>query len=188
MTNPWEKKSPVIGHQHTEAINTEVAEANLECSNQYVQQLEAQFEERDEDTSQLTIAGHSHDVLNKVMEWYHINEQITALKAKEMVLRKELANHYFPDPTEGTNTQEMPDDWKLKATFKYNRNIDKAALPAVLEKLPEGTEDKVIDYKPSLKLRAYKALTETHKEIFDEALVIKPGTPTLELVPPKEKK
>jgi hypothetical protein len=31
-------------------------------------------------------------------------------------------------------------------------------------------------------------LLEDHKKIFDEALVIKPGTPSLELVPPKEPK
>lgn len=191
MNKPWEKKIPDTENQ---ALNppivvseevTQILQEGADYANQMVKQVEEQFESH---PSPEIVAGQPHDYLNMIVEWNYINDQIKALKDKEMALRTKLAGFYFPSPKEGTNTTDLPDGWKLKGKFQYYRNIDKAALPAVLEKLPEGTEDKVINYKPELKLRDYKNLLEDHKKIFDEALVIKPGTPSLELVPPKEPK
>ena len=191
MNKPWEKKIPDTENQSLNppiVVSDEVTKTlqeGADYANQMVQPGEQHFASH---PSPEVVAGQPHDYLNMIVEWNYLNDQIKALKDKEMTLRTKLADFYFPTPKEGTNTTDLPDGWKLKGKFQYYRNIDKAALPAVLEKLPEGTEDKVINYKPELKLRDYKNLLEDHKKIFDEALVIKPGTPSLELVPPKEKK
>ena len=99
----------------------------------------------------------------------------------------EIFNSVFTEPKEGVNRVDIANGWKLKADYKYYRNIDEAALPAILKQLPEGSADRLVKYKPELKVRDYKALTEEQRKIFDEALVIKPGTPSLSIESPKQK-
>ena len=121
----------------------------------------------------------------KLQEWVDAAGDLVSLKAKEALLRKELFDEFFPKPKEGTNTADLDNGWKVKGTYKLNRNIDKAALPAVLKLMEEGSEDTLINYKPELKAKAYKSLEAKAKKIFDEVLTTKPGTPTLELKAPK---
>lgn len=125
-------------------------------------------------------------------EWRLATEQVAALKsviAKEQELRKQVFEAFFPAPKEGANTINLPEGWKLKGTYKIERKIDEAALPAVIEKLRiEGVNsDLLVEYKPSLKTTVYKQLVAEHRAIFDEALTAKPATPTVELNPPKKK-
>lgn len=120
--------------------------------------------------------------------WQQAKDYLTTIKVEEMELRTILVDFFFDDQTEGTKTKDLPQDWKLKAAFKYNRTIDIAVLKSVLEELPEGTEDKIINYKPELKLKNYKNMTEEDKNTFDAALTTKPGSPALTLIAPKETK
>jgi len=46
----------------------------------------------------------------------------------------------------------------------------------------------LVKRKPELITSAYKALTEQARLVFDQALIIKAGSPSLELVAPKEPK
>lgn len=121
-------------------------------------------------------------------EWSSINIELKVLKEKEMLLRKQIVDSCFPKPKEGSNTLDLANDWKLKCNYKLSRKVDKAAIKSVLAEMPEGSEEKLINYKPELKLTAYKNLPKEECKVFDQLLTIKPGTPSLELVAPKEKK
>lgn len=128
------------------------------------------------------------DINQTIGRWWAIKQKLQMLNFEEKTLRSAIVKHFFPDPVEGTNTQDMPKGWKLKLTHKLERKIDEAALDAVLEKLPEGSRDKLVRFKPELNKRGYNALHEVQKEIFEEALITKPASPQLTLVEPKEKK
>jgi hypothetical protein len=81
----------------------------------------------------------------------------------------------------------MPEGWTLKGTYKLTRSLDEAALPAVLAELHKHkiSTDALIKYKPSLDTRAYRALDPKWQHVLEQAMEIKPGAPSLELVPPK---
>lgn len=121
-----------------------------------------------------------------------VNKAKVAIE-KEQELRKQVAALFFPEPKEGANTLDLAQKWKLKLTYKIDRKIDEAALAAVKEQLTEQgiSIDTLLTYKPALATTAYKSLLAVNPlavKIFDQALVIKPASPTLELVPPKEAK
>jgi hypothetical protein len=137
--------------------------------------------------------------LNDLFEWYRIQDELKRLKAQEMILRVKLFKHHFKDPKEGTNDLELgplltaaniPDDGRvLKGGHVINRSVDEAALlvlaPTFAEKkLPV---DKLIKRKPELVIGEYRKLTKEEQLLFDQALVIKPGTPSLEVVLPAKR-
>jgi hypothetical protein len=112
---------------------------------------------------------------------------------KEQELRKQVASLFFTEPKEGVNTIDLAQKWKLKLTYKVDRKVDEASIAAVKEQLTEMgiSIDTLLQYKPSLATSAYKSLVDVNPlagKIFDQALIIKPASPTLELVPPKEAK
>lgn len=129
--------------------------------------------------------------LELLSTWWNAFTEAEAAKEvikREQELRKQVFEHYFENPQEGTNYLELPNGWRLKATYKLDRKIDEAALPAVKEQLKEMgvNADSLVEYKPSLKTKLYRELTAEQMRIFDQALTIKPSSPTIELVKPKE--
>lgn len=133
------------------------------------------------------------DRVAKLQEWYQA--VLAAQEAKKVVeaeqsLRKEVMALFFPEPVEGTNKFDLEAGWSLKATHKIERKVDEAALPAVLQQLREMgvNPDTLIRTKPDLDTKAYKSLVQINPDaahVFEQALTIKPGSPTVELVPPK---
>jgi hypothetical protein len=129
----------------------------------------------------------------KLMEWQQAMESAEAAKvmvAREQALRKEVVEMFFPTPVEGTNNFELAAGYKLKLTYKLDRKLDDAALPAVMQKVRDLgiNTDELLSFKPSLDTKAYRVFTQLHPEaskVFDEALTVKPGSPVLELVAPK---
>ena len=123
--------------------------------------------------------------------WYVMQEQLKKLKAAEMALRKRIFGTYFPAPVEGTNTYPLAQDWVLKGTYPVTREIDPGALQANKERfLAAGIPvDNAVVYKPSLAVAVYRTLTAEQMQLFDQCLIIKPGSPGLEiLLPAKAKK
>ena len=111
--------------------------------------------------------------------------------AEESDLRKKVFALYFPAPTEGTNTVEFAGGWKLKGTYKLDRKVDEAALPAIFQALRDMYQvdaGLIVKPEPKLDTKAYKALRDINPEaakLFETCLTIKPQSPTLELVAPK---
>jgi hypothetical protein len=131
----------------------------------------------------------------KLAEWHAALEAALAAKPlleKEQALRKEVAELFFPNPKEGTNTFDLATGWKLKLTHKIDRKMDEVELETVKAQVRElgVNPDLLVSMKPSLDTKAYKALVLTNPEavkVFDLCLTIKPASPTMELVPPKGK-
>ena len=119
--------------------------------------------------------------------WFQLQEQLTTIKAQEMDLRKKIFAAYFHNPVEGTNTEPLSQGWVLKGQYKIDRKVDEAML---LTMQPVFKEHKIpvkelVIYKPELALRVYRGLDEEQLKIFDQVLVIKPGSPALEITKPK---
>lgn len=132
----------------------------------------------------------TQDLSAKIQLWQATKDQADMLAEQEMKLRKELFAEVFPEPKEGVNHFELGNGYKLDGDYKINRNMDEAALPAVLAELRarQVNTDTLVKYKPSLSISAYKALPDDMRLLFDQCLEIKPGSPSLKIVAPKAKK
>ena len=135
----------------------------------------------------------------KILAWEQAVKALAAAKDAEAALRKEvLAEAFAFDPEalrEGTENFELGNGYKLKAVFKISRNLnnENEAVDKVLAKIEKtGTEgvfiaERLVKWKPELSLTEYKKLPEKFKKLFDEVVISKEATPTLELVAPKSK-
>lgn len=99
-----------------------------------------------------------------------------------------LAAHFFPVHNPEGIQRAVVGEYAVMIEPKVNRTLDPVALPAVLKKMNKGSEEKLIDWKPSLKLENWRGLSAKQKEIFAEAMTSKPGKTTFEIVklPPAE--
>ncbi len=129
--------------------------------------------------------------LDLLKQWAEQKDKLATIcepiVAEEMRLRKLVFALAFPTPVEGTNDLDLPNGWKIKGTYKLDRKLDEAALPAVLETLRQQgvVADSLIRRKPEIDTKAYRALSDANRLIFEQAMTIKPASPTLELNPPK---
>ena len=131
-------------------------------------------------------------------EWFRLQDQLKKIKASEMLLRQKIFGSYFPSPVEGTNSVALADGWVLKGKHTISREVDPGALGALRTKdeviglspfeAAGINVDKLVQYKPSLVLKEYRTLTEEQRQLFDRALVVKPGSPALEIVLPAKAK
>lgn len=122
--------------------------------------------------------------------WSDLNALQKKLKQLEMELRTKMVEQFFETAKlkEGTNTADLGNGWKLKYKHALNRKFDEAAMAAVFLELDEGLSDAIVKNKPELVIKEYRRLSDKHRAIFDQCLIIKPASPALELVKPKEKK
>lgn len=139
--------------------------------------------------------------MNDLFTWYKMQSDLATLKRAENLMRMRVFRHLFPVPVEGTNSLELdklpmfaqaPEQlgYVLKATHKIQRDLDIAALTALTPKFQEAKLPlaELVKYEPSLVLKAYRKLTDEERQLFEEALIIKPGSPSLEIVLPAAKK
>lgn len=111
-----------------------------------------------------------------------------AMVEKEMALRKAVVASFWPAPAEGTNNQDLNAGWKLKYVHSFDYKVDDAALPLLREELAKEqvSLDGLFKYSAALVLKEYRTLGDNIKSKVDQVLTIKPKSPTLELIPPKE--
>ncbi len=123
-------------------------------------------------------------------EWYRLQDELKRIKASEMLLRQKIFGAYFQNPVEGTNSAPLTDGWVLKGKYTINRDIDPGAFGAMKEQFIAAgiAYDAMVQYKPSLVLKEYRTLTEEQRQLFDRALIVKPGSPALEIVLPAKAK
>lgn len=122
-------------------------------------------------------------------EWYNLQQELGKLKSKEQLLRTKIFAGKFPNPVEGTNTFDLADGWKLKGKHTINRTVDEAAFKAMAEEFAKQgiATDRIVRYKPELVLSEYRSLTAEQQAQFDNALIVKPGMPGLEIMLPKRR-
>lgn len=130
------------------------------------------------------------DPVQALVKWNEMQEQMRALKVTEMALRKQLFTHYFPTPREGTNTVPLAAGYVLKGGYTIDRSVDIGAFNANKEEFAKNNiaADSMVEFKPSLKKSVYNTLTAEQMNIFDRCLVVKPGSPSLEIVLPAKAK
>jgi hypothetical protein len=119
--------------------------------------------------------------------WYEMQEQLAKLKVNEMLLRKRIVAKFFPTPKEGVNSHPLEAGWVMKADCGIDRKIEEAVLTTLKPAFKEAkiSVDKLVRWKPELAVKEYRALNEEQRHLFDQALIIKPSSPQLEIVLPK---
>ena len=128
----------------------------------------------------------------KINRRIQLVEQIKLMQAEEKELRSELVATFEDDVFEGTQTMELDRGVKLKCVKKITRALDNEAvkdvskIENVLARLPADVAERLIKYVPKLSEKDYKSLANEHRNIIDEIITSKPGTPTLTVVYPKE--
>ena len=133
--------------------------------------------------TKVELQPHEQPPLEKISEWYNVARQLAKLKQQEHFMRVAVFNGFFPEPKEGTNNFPLPDDFVLKGKYNINRNVDKAALTALTPNMrEEGVNvDELFEWKPELKKSIYNKLTDEQRNLVDQVLKIKPGSPGLEV-------
>jgi len=106
-----------------------------------------------------------------------IKAELTAAQAKELKARLEMvaaAGH----TKVGSKTITFDSGAKVEVKNTVNITIDESQLPSVKERLADDRlYYAVFVPKPNFSATAFKALTAEQKEIVEDALVSKAGTP-----------
>lgn len=132
-----------------------------------------------------------------LQEWYRLKQELGKIKSAEALLRSKIFGFYFTDPKEGTNKHELNDGTGavLKGTHVINRSVDQGSLDAYRDQmgqegsnLPKLNLGALIKWKPEVVIGEYRKLTAEEQLAFDQCLVIKPGSPQLEITIPKKAK
>ena len=123
--------------------------------------------------------------------WFKVKEELDALKARESLLRKQIADAAFPEDEriEGANNKlDIGGGYVLQLDHKINRTVDEAGVLSLSEEMrKEGIAvDDVFKTKLSFGVAAYRKLDEDQVKLVDQCLTEKPGTPGLKIVLPKK--
>lgn len=121
--------------------------------------------------------------------WQQIKQQLAAIQEQELKLRLQVIEAYFPDrDDEGTHTLKLEEGWKLQCVTRVNRKLEnaKGETSAIVRQLPPEMAEKAVAWKPELKMRGYRDLPPEYRVLLDSVVTSTPGTPSLNLVAPKE--
>lgn len=74
--------------------------------------------------------------------------------------------------------------FKISATAKLIRSLDESKLAALQSQVPPELFEKVVEYKPSLNLKALRAVEQANPaayRVFAQAITVKPGKPSVKV-------
>ena len=135
----------------------------------------------------------NEELLNKLSNLDKLRSQLSEIKEGEMALRKEIAEEFFANPTEGTNTAEF-NGLVVKLQHKFNHKVDQNAL---LRKIPDLIRayghDKVTRYldhvfrvERTLNIKGYRELesqtdatSQGMLQAFQDCITSTPASPVL---------
>jgi hypothetical protein len=129
--------------------------------------------------------------------WFETKAQLGKLKSAEALMRTRIFKFFFKNPKEGTNKVPLNDGTgaELKADHTINRKVEIGSLDALKEQQraegyngPKLNFDELIKWTPEVSITAYRQLTDEERNFFDQCLIIKPGSPQLEISIPKRAK
>lgn len=126
--------------------------------------------------------------MDEVALWYKMKEDLSKLKVAESLLRKRIFGHYFPAPEEGVNKFPLNDGtgFVIKGTRKIDRKVDEALLSLKFQELRDKNINPDVFLKRTyeLKVSEYRKFTDEEIKLVDQILIIKDGSPELEIVKP----
>lgn len=122
-------------------------------------------------------------------EWFTLAAQLKDIREREMALRKELFDYFFPKPKQGTNKSEISGGYELvgKYSLDYKMDYDKFCDLCKEENKFNMTFEEVVDYEPKFVLKKFKELNKAEQEFVEQALTIKPAAPSMEIQKKKVK-
>ncbi len=128
-----------------------------------------------------------------LIAWSKLKVDLAVVKEKEMALRKRIYSAYFVGAKEGTNKHQLANDYILKAVRVVDRKVEIGTLQALAvdggQLQQHGINaNELIEWKPELKIAEYRKLTPEQVRVFDQALIIKDGSPQMEIVLPASAK
>lgn len=103
-------------------------------------------------------------------------------QARLAVIDETLTAHFFPKPKDEGVQRKTKDGFITSLKTGIKRAIDIPTLAKVILKCPKGTEDKVIEWKASLKVKEWRDLSEKTAAIFADAIIETPEKPKFEIV------
>ena len=123
-----------------------------------------------------------------VSEWQHADTLLKSAKAAEYQLRLEIARDLFDARVEsGTENLDLGSGYILKCTKKLNYSLDAKKVEGVLQSLSSPIlADRLVTWKPDLRISEYKQLPDDDRVKVDTVLTIKQATPAVQLVEPKQ--
>lgn len=116
--------------------------------------------------------GITHELLEQHMK---AKAELNAAKEKEMNLRLEITDVLLEGKSAGTYNFKI-DGMKVKAVQKINHSIDEDELELIWDEMEES-EKNLVRFKPSLKLKDYKAMVGDL--MINNAITVSPATPSL---------
>lgn len=134
-------------------------------------------------------------------DWRNAKLQLDSFKDIEMKLRQRIvleSGLFDPNKDEGTQTVQLGGGWQLKAVKKLNYKIEnkEGQAFAVLARLTElsATQPELLDiaknlfgFDANLRKQQFEKLRGDEKRLVEDILTITPASPSVELVPPKDK-
>lgn len=114
------------------------------------------------------------DLLDK---WAETATQLTKLKQKEMELRRQVQQLYFPKSTEGINKVVL-EEGTLIYQEKLSRVVDQEKVKKYLKINPAIKKFLRVSY--NLDTPAYRQAVGYEKEILEDIITTKPLAPVLE--------
>lgn len=136
-----------------------------------------------------------------ITEWKQAADQLKEIKGKENALRQALVSQMFDAmKLEGTEAVDIGWGYKLKAVkeMNYTATDKEGEVQAVIEALSSRGAEELADglfrYKPEVNVVPYRkvlSMAMEHNdtqfmELLHKAIMVKPGMPRLELVPPTQ--
>ena len=121
--------------------------------------------------------------------WNEANEHLQKAKEMEKEARNLLIKSCFAKEksVEGITTLNMGNGWQIKFKNPFTRSFDEKKLtPVLMKKFPPKIRKLLFIEKYSLGVKVYKKLSAAERKIVDRALITKPGSSSIEVVPPKE--
>lgn len=123
-----------------------------------------------------------------LQEWNVVQEQLAAIKEKEMELRKKIKEIVFPTYQQGVNSVDIAQGYVLKMTPSYTMKVDNDVLSSIKSQLiDEGVPvDEIFRYKAEVNTASYKKLNDASKLKLSQVITISEGACKLEIVKPKK--
>lgn len=135
-----------------------------------------------------------------LVEWQQAKKTLDAAKEKELELRKRIVEEtdlFDPTKETGTQTVQLGQGWKVKATKGLNYNVANkegetftvlAELDKMGNELISHIAKELFSFKPEVRKTKLKELAEISPDahrLVESVITTKPATPSLELIPPK---
>lgn len=130
------------------------------------------------------IDPNSTEFSDLLSQWYEAQEQLSAIKAREMMLRKQIFDSQFPDPVPGKgNKVRLPHNMGLIGDYKLNYKIDQPVMLATKASIDPILFDDVISFSPSVRDAKFREMTDEQRRPFTGFITVSPGAPALEIKP-----